>query len=171
MADSKSFALDWASIKDAGLFALALYGAALSTFNLWQARKRDSRQVKVSMSTIMLTYTNGSVGRPHVQVEAVNVGHRPVSVTMITLERFDGTRIFNTAPSHDVGLANTRLPVSLSDGERAIWLMSYYDLGDCLLRHGSGSKENVTPICEDSTGQVYRGKPWEIDPREFLAVV
>jgi hypothetical protein len=159
--------LDWPHIRDAVLFVLSLWGAGLSTYNLWAAKRKDGRYLKVSFRTVMQTFTDGNLGEPYAQIEVVNVGHRPVTVSLISFERVDGGRIFATAELGIVGISNTKLPVTLSDGETAHWLMSYQDIGRGLLHHGNGAIEKLTPVCEDTARNVYRGEPWEVNPEQL----
>jgi len=66
-----------AAARDVILFALAIYGALLSTFNLLQARRRDKRSIVVTVSSAIPGYDNGSLGQAFAKVEAVNAGHGP----------------------------------------------------------------------------------------------
>jgi hypothetical protein len=86
----------WPVIKDVVLFFIAVYGAALSTFNWRQAVKRDQRQVSIAASTVMPAFGN-QLGNPYAKVEAINTGHRVVTIKTISLELPTGARLFSMA--------------------------------------------------------------------------
>jgi hypothetical protein len=158
----------WSFIKDAVLFCIAIYGAALSTFNWRQAVRKDRREITVQTSTAMPTYHNGGLGPPFAKIEAINTGHRLVTVKTITFELPTGGRMFPMTAGGFAGMPDTRLPATLTDGQSAFMMMSYADIGDALIGNGKTGKVKLTPVCIDSADTVYRGKPWEVDPHEFL---
>lgn len=157
----------WPVIKDVVLFFIAVYGAALSTFNWRQAVKKDRRQVSVGASTAMPTY-GATVGPPFAKIEAVNTGHRSVTVKTITFELSTGGRLAPMASSGFPGLPDTPLPAALSDGQTASTMMSYADIGTALISSGKTGKTKLTPICIDTTDIVHKGEPWDVDPQEFV---
>jgi hypothetical protein len=46
--------------------------------------------------------------------------------------------------------------------------VSYEEIGRALRSHGLGRGTKLTPVCVDTAGDVYKGKPWEVDPDELL---
>lgn len=156
-------------MKDVTLFALAIWGAGLSTMNWWQSRLREKRRIQVSLQTMMLTYTNGTLGAPYAQIQAVNAGHRDVTITSIALE-VEGQRLVAMSSDSFPAKPDTRLPVILKDGASAHLLMSYADIGQALIYSGRRAKVDVIPIAEDSLGVTHRGKPWHVDPVEFTTI-
>lgn len=159
--------MGWDTAKDVGLFALGVYGAVLSSLNWWNANQRDKRRIRVKISTAMPTYTNGQVGAPFACIEAVNIGHRDVTITSLSLEIGDkhlAPLSQNTFP----GIADTVLPAVLKDGGTAQLFLAYAEIGHALVDIGLRSKTSVVPYCQDSSGEKYRGSPWEIDPVEMM---
>jgi hypothetical protein len=152
--------------KDVVLFALAIYAAALSTFNWRQAVRRDRRVVSVNMSTAT-PFTDGTLGPSYVCVEAVNVGYRPVTVGDLRLELPEGARFVNFRNRPYPGLQDARFPQTLTDGASARIFISYADIGDSLLSAGRTSETEIIPACTDSAGGVYKGKAWIVNPREW----
>src|SRR5258708_4936858 len=64
--------------KDVVLFALAIYGAVLSTWNLIKAIRKDRRAVRVTVGSKMPVGVGGPLeGTAWAHVEATNVGQRP----------------------------------------------------------------------------------------------
>jgi len=155
-------------IKDASLFLLALYGAALSTFNWRQAVRKERREIKVSLSTIIPAYANGDTGNYFAKIEATNVGHRPVTVTMIALELPTGARMFPKAEHAVPGMPNSILPMPLSDGQSAHLSLSYGEIAAALLHNRISARIKLIPVCADSSGGIYKGSAWDIDPYELI---
>jgi hypothetical protein len=154
------------TVKDLVIFLLAIYGAGLSTFNLIQAVRKDRRRVSVRYSTVMPTY-GGTVGRCFAKVEAVNVGHRPVTITSLSFELPSGAKLVSFDSDQLPGFPDTRLPAVLSDGQTAHATISYADIAGALVSAGRTGKTRLTPYCEDTVGKVYRGEAWLADPAEL----
>jgi hypothetical protein len=153
-------------IKDVVLFLLAIYGAALSTFNWRQAVGRERRRILVKATTAMPTY-GSQLGPAFACLEAINIGHRVVTVATLVFELADTKeRIYPMESNTFPGLPDTQLPVALSDGQSAKVYLAHRQLADALLSHGRGTTKLV-PVCVDSVGGVYRGEPWEVDPAQF----
>ena len=153
--------------KDLGLLALALYGAILSTINWRHSARRDAAQIKIVIGT-MMPMTGSRPGPPYLKVEAINVGPRSVMIDILTLELPSGARMFTPYNSGIAEVESTRLPASLDDGRSARYIVSYEEIGRALRSHGLGRGTKLTPVCVDTAGRVYRGKPWEVDPDELL---
>lgn len=159
----------WPTVKDVALFLLALYGASLSTFNLMQSIRKERRTLSVKLSTALPSYQDGQTGKPIAVVEAVNVGLRPVTVTIIAIQLDDGARLFNMAQEATLpGLRSTPLPETLNDGASAVFFTSYEDIGHALNDSGRSGKQRLTPIAVDSTGGIHRGTSWQISSSELL---
>lgn len=157
---------DWFPVaKDIATFVLALYAAVLSTFNWRQASRKDRRAIRVAVSTAM-PYIGGWRGS-YIRIEATNAGHRPVTVTMLTLEVPSGGRIVKFSPRTLPGMDDTTLPVTLTDGQTAFRYLSYADIGYALIESGRPEKIKLTPVCDDSVGATHRGEAFEIDPHEY----
>jgi hypothetical protein len=116
-------------VRDVLLFAIAIYGAALSTFNWRQSVRKDRRQITVSFSTAMPVWGN-QLGAPYLKLEAFNTGQRVVTVKTLTLETPSGDRIAPMVGDRLLGMPDTRLPVSLSDGQAAHLSLPYSDVAD-----------------------------------------
>lgn len=156
----------FSTVKDVVIFLLAIYGAGLSTFNLIQAVRKERRRISVGYSTVMPTY-GGTLGRCFAKVEAVNVGHRPVTVKTLTFELHSGTKLFSFQSEQVPGFPDTRLPTVLADGQTAHALFPHADIAAGLISAGFTGKARLTPYCEDTVGNVYRGEAWEVDPAEI----
>jgi len=149
--------------KDLAVLALALYGAILSTINWRHARRRDASQIKLVIRTMM-----PATGSPYAKVEAINIGPRCVMIDILTLELPSGARLFTPDRRGIAELESTRLPASLDDGETARYFVSCEEVGRALRSHGLGRGTKLTPVCVDTAGRVYKGKPWGVAPDELL---
>jgi hypothetical protein len=163
--------MSFATAKDLILFLLAIYAAALSTWNLVQALRKDRRNVRVTAGTKMPVMSNGELGRTWAHLEATNVGQRPVTISLLTFEIAPGKRIFGTG--HDGrpdGMEDTQLPASLTDGQTARRHFAYADVGSALLSEGQRGPCKITPICEDTAGGIYRGEARDVDLSELVGM-
>jgi hypothetical protein len=167
MTDVPPSSSAFSTFKDVLLFALAIYGAALSTFNWRSAVRKEKRVIEVRLSTLVPTLADGNLGQPHVKIEAVNIGHRPVTIAALTLEVPSGTRLWTTSFDLFSGFPDTRLPATLSDGQIAHLSIPYSALVERLAAEAGTGKTTITPVCLDTAGNVYRGKKWEVDLSDF----
>jgi len=162
MLDGISFGI----VKDVVLFALAIWGAGLSTYSFLSAKRKDARSIAVRQSTVMHTF-GSSLGPPIARLEAINTGHRVVTVSTLTFETSTGGRIFPLTDNRFVGMKDTPLPTTLGDGQSAQMHLSYEEIADALISNGKVGKVSITPICVDSTGGVHRGEVWHVDTDEL----
>ncbi|MFI0847767.1 hypothetical protein [Mesorhizobium sp. IMUNJ 23232] len=153
--------------KDVVLLVLAVWGAALSTFNWWSARSKESRRIKVWLTTKIPTYTSGEMGHPFVCVEAVNVGHRPVKIDYLAVELPDGRTLLPMFHNELPGMPNTKLPVTLGDGESAILAFPYSEVGHGLRQIGV-ERTRIRPLATDTAGNKHRGKSWKVTASEMI---
>jgi hypothetical protein len=152
---------DWLTFsiaKDVLLSLLAIYGAALSTFNWHQAVRKDQRAIKVSLLTAMPAYNDGHIGQCFGKIEATNIGHRAVTVTRVRLELPGGAHLISTIANGFPGMPDTPLPAALSDGQSAHAFLSYRDIAAALIQSGRTQKTKLMPVCEDSVGGSLQGR-------------
>ncbi len=164
MQEGSSFAF-W---KDAILLGIAVYAALLSTFNLWLAFRKDKRTLRVKIAFQYPIFTNGELAPALIEVRATNHGHRGVMVTHIALELPNKSRLWpNEHREHNGFVQDTKLPITLSDGESASAFYSCRAVGAALLKMGTQNKINVIPVCDSSTGGTHKGPSCEVDPAEW----
>ncbi|RWN47388.1 MAG: hypothetical protein EOS03_13670 [Mesorhizobium sp.] len=153
-------------LKDVVLFALALWGAALSTVNWWKTGRRDQRLIKVDLGSGMANVGPMS-GRAFAHFKVTNVGHRAVTVASIWLEIPKGKRMFSTSILNMPGMVDTPLPATLSDGQSAHLWMSYQSIGHAVADQGIESA-TLCAVCEDSSGKTHRSGSWAVNAAEFI---
>ncbi|MGE0653266.1 MAG: hypothetical protein AB7P12_16205 [Alphaproteobacteria bacterium] len=161
---------DWfPQAKDVLLLGIAVWGAALSTFNWWTARSKEARYVKVNTGTRFVTYDDGSFGPAFISIQAVNAGHRPVKIDFLAFELPDRRRLITIERNMFAGAPDTTLPVTLADGETASLHIPYAEIGKGLLRLGI-KKAKIYPIAIDTIGTRYRGGAWKVDAEEVAGM-
>ena len=163
MPESPNFAV----VKDVVLFVLAIWGAGLSTYSFLVAKRKEKRSIQVKVSTVMLTY-GSELGPPIAKLEAINIGQRVVTVSTLTFETPTKGRMFPLAENRYPGMSDTKLPVSLNDGQSAQMHISYHEIGEALVGNGKTGRIRIVPVCVDSTGGEHRGEPWDIDTNELI---
>lgn len=161
--------LSFPTLKDYVLFALAIYAAVLSTWNLRQAVEKDRRRLMVTAGSVLPTYENGGLGNSWADIRATNIGQRSVTVTFLAFELPEGGRLIRMSNEGGIpGVQDTPLPAVLTDGQSARHLIAYRDIGHALIRRGTSGRIKITPICEDSAGKTHKGEAWEVDPQELV---
>lgn len=150
-------------LKEWALLLLALYGAALSTFNWYYERSKTKRVVRVTHGyKYPITYT-GDIGPEYLEIRATNAGERQVTIATLTLEHPNGGWFANQVDAIH-GLEDTARPFALSDGETGSAHFSMLGLRSALRRNGFTMHTTVRPLAVDTLGTRYRGAPIGIDP-------
>jgi hypothetical protein len=157
-------------VRDVLLLGLGLFGAGLSIFNYLDAKSKDQRKIRVTLSTAIPTYQDGSLGLTYAKLEATNVGSRDVVVSSMFIEATPTGRLTAFDNGAFPGIADSTLPTALSDGRSAHRFYAYRDIGEALIKSGRTGKQIITPVCEDSSGAKHRGTPWEVDPQMLLGM-
>ena len=151
--------------KDLVLFGLATYGAVLSSVTVAIALLRNRRRLKVTC-TVSYYFEPGRFD-PYLQIEAVNTGTRPVTVTSISCKLPNGEFMMASPNYDDVQLrANTQLPATLADGEAAKVMIALDKVKQGLYEWKLGGDVALLPQVGDSSGSTHEGKPFVIETEE-----
>jgi hypothetical protein len=150
--------LETIAIKDVITFAIAVYGAALSTFNLVQSITKERRQVIINQTAAFYALPAGGVGPAMVNIDVINRGHRPVVVSAPTMQMPNGRLLvfINADGFRD-------FPKRLEDGETGSIRMPYHLIASSLRDAGYSGKVDLRAICIDTTGKRYWGKKYKFD--------
>ena len=145
---------------------LAVYGAILSTYNIWSTQRRNRmsarRTLRVRAVRGLPIYDDGIDRGDLVTVYATNTGQRNVTVNSIELELPDGSHYPKIAREP----YDTQLPARLKDGEEAAIHYHLPALQAALHEHRqSEAPVMLTPMCRDSVGDKYAGEPFEVQPK------
>jgi hypothetical protein len=140
--------------------AVALYGAALSTFNYLAQRRRDRRLLKVEIDD------PGDEGLfpPILHVNAVNIGYRSIHLADVGIVLKDGTEIVWTGrfTTHD------NLPCELREGKKFTANIMVNDLSDLLVENGRTRFARIRGQLIDEAGKVYRGRWYRFRMRKWV---
>ena len=144
---------------------LAVYGAGLSTYNTWSARRQkklaERRILRVEVARGFPVYDDGIDRGDLLTVTATKVGQRTVIAKGIELELPDGHHY----PKVERGPHDANLPATLKDGESASIYYSVSQLQLALYRHCKREEPvMLVPVCTDSVGNRYSGESIEIRP-------
>ena len=145
---------------------LAVYGATLSTYNVWSTQRRNKmaerRTLRVRAVRGIPIYDDGVDRGALLTVHVTNTGQRSVRVNSIELELPDGSH----CPKIATDAYDTQLPATLEDGEEAAIHYHLPGLQAALYEHRrSTDAVTLTPICSDSVGGKYTGDPFEVHPK------
>ena len=90
-----------------------------------------------------------------------------MTVMLLTFEAPGGTRLQLFEQDEVPGKPDTTLPATLNEGQSAKMTVSYRDIAQALHNNDQVGVVNLTPICVDTAGAVYRGDPWEVNITQF----
>jgi hypothetical protein len=141
---------------------LGLYGALLSTILGVVELLKRRRQVSVECS-LAIPYGRGFATGRFLQISAVNVGHRAVTLTSAGLVLSDGRKLYDLGSTPYAG----RLPKMLEDGEHIQILMDI----DGIRQELSGLGSGVHPVCvfvSDNRGKFYTSKK---NPKQIASIL
>jgi hypothetical protein len=91
---------------------IAVYGAALSTYNTWKANCKDKAHVRVEVASNMeVVNVPMRAGMIFTTVTVTNIGSRPVNITHVASSKLDST-------THDVLMdTQPQVPNLLTEGK------------------------------------------------------
>jgi hypothetical protein len=141
--------------------------AVLSTWSPCKARCRG--RLRVVAGTKLPVTASGVLGRPLATITVTNKGPNAITIIALKFQLGDGRRLAKLPRGIGLsGISETTLPCSLGTGQSARSFQSYFEIGNALKNIGVTEKTRITPICIDSAGEVYKGKAWNVDPRNIL---
>jgi hypothetical protein len=146
------------SVKDGITLAIAMYGAFLSTFVLFQSWQKDRRRIRVRAHPTFLQYADGSFSTQLTEIVITNFGKRAVVVNSPCVRLPNGK--FVTFGDAD-GLRD--FPKRLDDGEKAAIRLTNQKIAKGLKIAGYAGKVRVRPSCTDTIGTRYLGPKWTVD--------
>jgi hypothetical protein len=133
-----------------GAVLIALYGAALSTFNYRAQRRRDRRILKVAATIVSVTGRKS----PGLMVRVENIGHRTAYIDQIDflLPRRRGQ--IARDPRDWVG--DPRLPCEIKEGHSFTTVSDVHLFAEDLFRHGYRGLVRLRPRCRQRHDGVFR---------------
>ena len=143
--------------------AVALYGAALSTYVFWAERKDKRRHVRVSISNGFLAL-GPELSPPMLLIEATNPGSRTVVLNTPGISLPDRKQIVFPNPQSDV-----RFPHALAEGTKCIVWTPIALLARQLWEEGYRGKLKLRAFFRDQIGTRYKSNKMDLDLDEWYS--
>ncbi|MGO9019660.1 MAG: hypothetical protein ACLQVJ_15060 [Syntrophobacteraceae bacterium] len=148
--------MNWTAIVTA---AVAVYGAALSTYTLIQNRKEKRRQIRVKLSNGFLT-SGPELSPAMLLIEATNPGNRTVILNTVGISLPDKKTLAFPIPH-----SNVRFPHPLPEGNSCLVWTPLKELAQQLRQEGYSGKVKLVGFYRDQVGTQYSSNAFafEID--------
>jgi len=141
--------IDWHWISTT---AVAVYGAGLSTYNMYNARRKDRREIKVTISAGYLTHGPDLSDEMFV-LSASNPGHRAVTVTSVGIRLPDGRQMVFPYPE------GPQLPYHLTEGTNCDHVVPIREIARKLSTSGFRGTVKIKAFYRDAVENVHTSKP------------
>jgi len=137
---------------------VALYGAALSTYNAIQQRKEKKPSIKVSQGIGMITDAMGGLSDAMIVLTAANTGHIPVTLASA------GLFLPNSQQMIFPPLAlNVRFPYELVPGKSCRIYREATSIVKSIKEQQYNGKIDVVVFFQDEVGNTYKSKKTKLD--------
>jgi hypothetical protein len=140
---------------------VAGYGALLSTYNAYAARKQSTRQVKVTVRHGFLTF-GPNLSDLMLIVSASNPGQRAVTLTSVGFSLPDKSSL--VLMSSD----GTQLPHELTEGTGCTHWIPIREMAQQLQRKGFSGNVKFTAFYLDAVDVRHSSEPFSFNIREWL---
>jgi len=131
---------------------IALYGAILSTAIFWREQQKDRRTLRVSCRISFGISARGTTtGQHYLSIEAVNNGHRPITITQVGL--LTNTKEICIPVMSDPNFYP--IPKKLEDGESVMVHMDWNDITNADPRLKDKKAYYIKAFVEDAEGEKY----------------
>lgn len=136
---------------------LALYGALLSSLVFWKEHEKSKRKLKITMKHGFLTYGNGGTSDNHLMLEASNDGHKPVTISSVSIELPNNRKLAFANPE-----GTHKLPHELTEGKSITTWYPLKHLETNLIESGFSKDVYVKATFTDQTGKNHKSKKFKI---------
>ena len=140
---------------------LSVYGAGLSTFNFWQARRKEQRRAQFFFEHENRIDDNSSCNPLLLVVRLVNIGERPFLVRSIELfcrdSFFDGIDEYTPQQGFVEG-ENSPFPIEVTQAHQARASFLYTDMQWALRKIGEKGRVTVFAQARLSTGELLKSE-------------
>lgn len=144
--------------------AIALYAAALSTFNFWINRRDKSRRlvVELSLGAVAKEDSGFHMSGEKVVLYIANPGLRPVTVTFPVFRLPCGGSLWFPMPD-----GTTKFPCELSEGKSCMMWINATDFARELIKRGFDGKVKIMAVVKDAVGASFTSPPlvFDTDPK------
>jgi hypothetical protein len=137
---------------------VAVYGAALGTYNLLVRRQENKPKVKVKISMGFLTYATGQTSEAMIFLEAANAGRTTVTLSSPFFRLPDKQQVVFPNPQ-----TNATFPHELLPGKSCrIWIGAR-EFASTLKSNGYSGKVKITGVYRDQVDSCYNSKQSQFD--------
>ncbi len=135
---------------------IAVYGAMLSTYTVWNARQERKREIKVKMTYGFIKSPITGVSPLMLMLTAMNTGRKTVSITNMgfILPNKDREYLILLQPQ-----SNVTFPYDLAEGKSCQVWDTAKELAEDLIREGYSGRISLKGYYKDAIGNEYRSKP------------
>jgi hypothetical protein len=139
--------------KDIITVLIAVYGAVLSTYTFLATRRRDKPNIIIEVTTDL----RGDMSRAGLMItlNALNVGHRPITLSMMGFLLPDGQIMDFIRPQTDV-----EFPYKLESGERCRAWMEVERFKANLMKAGYYQQVELVGYFRDEVNRIYKSNKW-----------
>jgi hypothetical protein len=131
---------------------VAAYGAGLSSYNTYIARKQSQHQIAVKVTFGWLT--NGpNLSEDMLMVEASNPGHRAITLTSVGFLLRDGRQLALLDPQ-----GSKSLPHHLAEGTNIMHWIPMREMSDTLHKNGLTGKVKLRGFYKDAVGATHQSE-------------
>jgi hypothetical protein len=132
---------------------IAIYGALLSTYSVWNARQEHRREIKVELSYGFMRNALAEVSPPLLILSAMNTGAKTVTLTSTGLVLPRKKYLFFAQPE-----SNVAFPHDLPEGKScSVWIANE-ELAKDLKREGYSGRVKLIGYYKDAVGGYYKSK-------------
>jgi len=134
---------------------IAIYGALLSTYSIWNARQEHKREIKVELSYGFMRNPLSGVSPPMLFLSALNTGTKTVTLSSmgLILPRKDKKYLIFVQPESSVSF-----PYDLPEGKScSVWITTK-ELAEDLKREGYSGRISLKGYYRDAIGGYYKSK-------------
>jgi hypothetical protein len=145
--------------------AVAIYGAALSTMTYRAQRHQRRAMIRVSVAS-GFPVLGGRVGEPQLQIEATNIGERPV---VLEAAGYKLPRKGDSLALIDPSLRTLpQFPCELPPHQSGMLAEDMADIASSLARAGYVGRVRLVGFVRDQEDTEYLAKPLDFDVNEWL---
>ncbi len=133
-------------------FLIALYGAIVSTVLAIKELRKENRRVRVSCMMAMAPSPSGQMWE-FVALKAVNIGHRPVQITIAGLILSNVYLVMQVASN----IGPSPLPKKLEDGDSVTVMLDFDEIVKTSNEKGKNAFYTKA-VMQDAEGRQYAAK-------------
>lgn len=144
---------------------IAIYGAILSTYTIWNSKQEHKREIKVKTTYGFIKSPITGVSPLMIMSTAMNTGRKTVSITSMgfILPNKDREYLILLKPQ-----SNVIFPYDLAEGKSCQVWDTAKELAEDLKHEGYSGRIDLRGYFKDAIGNEYRSKPMKFSIEKHL---